>query len=120
MTITEAVAEFESLQDLKNPPTTWTQAMEAVTAGAIDYDEVEPLCGRCAEIADEAIRRLALKEQEPGFVDVTPLWSACLGDMLPAVSKSARSGKPLGAMAGQFAAMGRAADWVEAGFPGKN
>ena len=64
------LSECESLLDLKAPPTSWKGAMEALTHGAVDWDEAEPLLWTCAEIAqaiepdwlfriDDLVNRLA-------------------------------------------------------------
>ncbi len=49
--------KFDSFADMSNPPTTWAQAMAALIAGAVDYDEIGDLIVACAAVADQWSKR---------------------------------------------------------------
>ncbi len=84
MTFIEALQEFESLRDINPTPTCWQEAMQAVVAGAVDFDDIEPLCEACAEVGDIAIDDLKKQSCETGM-DITPRWTGVLNAMLPAL-----------------------------------
>ncbi|MEI8371865.1 MAG: hypothetical protein WCJ35_03415 [Planctomycetota bacterium] len=60
---------------------TWKSKMEALVAGAVDYDDAEPLAMKCALIADKAViakieqHARAKAEGKATGMDLTPLWS---------------------------------------------
>jgi hypothetical protein len=63
-------------------PKTWKGKMEAVVAGAVDYDDAEPLVMECAAIVDRAVE--TVRKQKPAAtehkgMDITPAWS----DVMP-------------------------------------
>ena len=108
----ETFAQFESLNDLKNPPRNWEGAMEAVIAGAVDHDEIEPLCLACCDIADDAIGT-SFGPSEPNWFDVLP-------PMLDQLEKAHRDeSEPSEWCARQLRAMGKIADMQSAKEAGK-
>ncbi len=105
----ETFAQFESLNDLKNPPANWEGAMEAVIAGAVDHDEIEPLCLLCCAIADDAVEHENSKQP-----DEIPSWSDWIERMLDQLEKSHIEGKELpGWCEESFQRLGKLADyWI--------
>jgi hypothetical protein len=69
-------------------PKTWKGKMEAIVAGAVDYDDIESLAMECASIADKAMDATKAKRQgeakAKGCMDVSPTWSWAMSEaMLP-------------------------------------
>ena len=112
----DTFTQFESLNDLKNPPTNWEGAMEAVIAGAVDHDEIEPLCSLCCAIADDAMKHRKPAPLQSGYMTFDPpLWSEFLDSMLDELRKASRrkSNKMQAWATDSFLKVGKVADyWI--------
>jgi hypothetical protein len=75
--------QFESVREIWPDVTCFSDAMQALLEGAVDYDDIEPICEEAARRADEVLR---LKLVEGGIIDLAPCH--CWRDSLEAaVSK---------------------------------
>ena len=47
------LVQFESIAELNPQPQSWSETTRAITAGAIDFDEIDPILRIAADRADE-------------------------------------------------------------------
>lgn len=106
MRIEQATKRIESLADLQPKPETWEAAMQALIAGAIDYDDIEPLLRGCCESADKAA-----SDVSPQELQFSIQWWRVV-DGLIEIAKACCDVAPLNTtvLAEPYLRMGRAAD----------
>ena len=79
------LVQFESIADIDPEPRTWSEAIDAIIAGAIDHDEIEPLLTIAAGRADEVARE---RFHYTGYSD-------SVDEMVDALEAAAITGKKL-------------------------
>jgi len=106
MRIEQANACFESLADLNPRPESWATAMQALIAGAVDYDDIEPLLKQCSYLADNAAKLASPQEHEFAIT-----WDRIAFGLIE-IAKACCDVAPLNSttLAETYLKMGRAAD----------